>query len=136
MQIPNHLLDLKQKQGSRIVVRDTRSPANEADQRAKDSAWQSKLLFIFTIVTVVFTPISFISSSMAVPTREFPHPNGDDISWRWWQVFVTSTIVELLTFFAIAPWVEWNRFVRPWTRHDSESEENVKNEEQRQSLSV
>ncbi|OBS23185.1 hypothetical protein FPOA_03740 [Fusarium poae] len=56
----NHLLDLKQKQGSLIVVRDTRSLANEADQRAKDSAWQSKLLFIFTIVTVLFDPDPYI----------------------------------------------------------------------------
>ncbi|XEV04546.1 hypothetical protein FSHL1_009833 [Fusarium sambucinum] len=109
----NHLLDLKQKQGSLIVVRDTRSLANEADQRAKDSAWQSKLLFIFTIVTVVFTPISFISTFMAVPTREFPHLDGEEVSWRWWQVFAASIVVELLTFLVIAPWVEWNRFVRP-----------------------
>ncbi|KAL2683356.1 hypothetical protein Neosp_007826 [[Neocosmospora] mangrovei] len=50
----NHLLDLKQKQGNLIVVRDTRSLTNEAEERARDSAWQSKLLFIFTIVTVVF----------------------------------------------------------------------------------
>ncbi|KAF5228923.1 hypothetical protein FAUST_10722 [Fusarium austroamericanum] len=132
----NHLLDLKQKQGNLIVVRDTRSLANEADQRAKDSAWQSKLLFIFTIVTVVFTPISFISSFMAVPTREFPHPDGDDVAWRWWQVFVASTVVELLTFFVIAPWVEWNRFVRPWTRRDSEREVPTKVEDLKQPLDV
>ncbi|SCB65560.1 unnamed protein product [Fusarium graminearum] len=132
----NHLLDLKQKQGNLIVVRDTRSLANEADQRAKDSAWQSKLLFIFTIVTVVFTPISFISSFMAVPTREFPHPDGDDVAWRWWQVFVASTVVELLTFFVIAPWVEWNRFVRPWTRHDSERVVPTKVEDLKQPLDV
>ncbi|CZS79658.1 unnamed protein product [Fusarium graminearum] len=115
------------KQGSLIVVRDTRSLANEADQRAKYSAWQSKLPFIFTIVTVVFIPISFISSFMAVPTREFPHPNGDDIAWRWWQVFIATII---------APWVEWNRFVRPWTRHDSEREMSIRVEEPKQRLDV
>lgn len=60
----NRLLDLKQRQGNLIVVRDTRSLANEAEARAKASAWQNKLLFVFTIVTVVFVrfPYPLITS--------------------------------------------------------------------------
>ncbi|KAI8717113.1 hypothetical protein NCS52_00785900 [Fusarium sp. LHS14.1] len=116
----NHLLDLKQKQGNLIVVRDTRSLTNEAEERARDSAWKSKLLFIFTIVTVVFTPISFISSFLAVLTQDFPHLNDGEVAWAWWQVFVGCMIVEVLTFLAVAPWIEWNRFgfSEPWKRHD------------------
>ncbi|VUC35618.1 unnamed protein product [Clonostachys rosea] len=118
----NHLLDLKQKQGNLVIVRDTRSLASEAEQRAKDSAWQSKLLFIFTIITVIFTPISFTSTFLAVPTLEFPRANGEDVAWRWWQVFVASVVVELLTFLVIAPWVDWNRFDHPWKKRDSQRE--------------
>ncbi|KAG8670909.1 hypothetical protein FPOAC1_004144 [Fusarium poae] len=98
----NHLLDLKQKQGSLIVVRDTRSLANEADQRAKDSAWQSKLLFIFTIVTVLFDPDPYI-----------------------FYIHINGVVAELLTFLVVAPWVEWNRFVLPWTRRDSQRGDHI-----------
>ncbi|CAH0056343.1 unnamed protein product [Clonostachys solani] len=119
----NHLLDLKQKQGNLVIVRDTRSLASDAEQRAKDSAWQSKLLFIFTIITVIFTPISFTSTFLAVPTLEFPRANGEDVAWRWWQVFIASVIVEVLTFLVIAPWIDWNRFDFPWKRRDSQREQ-------------
>ncbi|CAG9989564.1 unnamed protein product [Clonostachys byssicola] len=119
----NHLLDLKQKQGNLVIVRDTRSLASEAEQRAKDSAWQSKLLFIFTIITVIFTPISFTSTFLAVPTLEFPRANGEDVAWRWWQVFVASVVVEVLTFLVIAPWIDWNRFDYPWKRRGSQREQ-------------
>ncbi|CAH0030148.1 unnamed protein product [Clonostachys rhizophaga] len=119
----NHLLDLKQKQGNLVIVRDTRSLASEAEQRAKDSAWQSKLLFIFTIITVIFTPISFTSTFLAVPTLEFPRANGEDVAWRWWQVFVASVVVEVLTFLVIAPWIDWNRFDYPWKRQNSQREQ-------------
>jgi hypothetical protein len=50
----NDLLDLKQKQGSLIAVRDTTSLAKDADQRAKDSTKKNQLLFIFTIITAIF----------------------------------------------------------------------------------
>ncbi|KAF3902530.1 hypothetical protein ABW21_db0204974 [Orbilia brochopaga] len=54
----NHLLDLKQKQGNLNEARDTRRLANEADSRAKDSEIQNQLLFVFTIITVVFSTTS------------------------------------------------------------------------------
>ncbi|KAM0201883.1 hypothetical protein ACHAPI_001939 [Fusarium lateritium] len=100
----NNLLDLKQKQGSLIAVRDTTSLAKDADQRAKDSNRQSQLLFIFTIITVIFTPISFTSTFMAVPTQEFPH-DGGDVSWGWWQVFLAGLIAEAFTFLLVAAWL-------------------------------
>ncbi|KAJ0311085.1 hypothetical protein COL516b_001788 [Colletotrichum fioriniae] len=43
----NNLLDMKQKQGNLHMVRDTR-------RRALEGEGQTKLLFVFTIVTVIF----------------------------------------------------------------------------------
>ncbi|KAF4989611.1 hypothetical protein FGRMN_9018 [Fusarium graminum] len=100
-----NLLDLKQKQGSLMAVRDTRALANDADARAKQGERQSQLLFIFTIVTVFFTPVSFASAFMAVPTREFPHDGEGEVSWAWWQVFVAGLVVELFTLTCVSPWL-------------------------------
>ncbi|KAK5654203.1 hypothetical protein OQA88_7377 [Cercophora sp. LCS_1] len=87
----NHLLDLKQKQ------------AGQADRRAEDSETQNQLLFVFTIVTVVFTPISFVSTFMAVPSRDFPQTeDGTDIGWTWWQVLAGTLATEIATFLVIA----------------------------------
>ncbi|KAF4964065.1 hypothetical protein FSARC_7966 [Fusarium sarcochroum] len=130
-----NLLDLKQKQGSLIAVRDTRSLANQADDRAKDSARQNQLLFIFTVVTVVFTPISFTSTFMAVPTQQFPH-DGEEVSWEWWQLFLAGFVAEFITFLPIIWWLvsKWNdddiRHWLPWLRNgrqgggDTEAQRN------------
>ncbi|KAI8249039.1 hypothetical protein K4K53_000350 [Colletotrichum sp. SAR 10_77] len=50
----NYLLDIKQKRGNLTVARNMRRLADQADQRARDGEWQTQLLFIFTIVTVIF----------------------------------------------------------------------------------
>ncbi|KAK6355051.1 hypothetical protein TWF696_004177 [Orbilia brochopaga] len=98
----NHLLDIKQKQGNLNEARDTRKLANEADNRAKDSETQNQLLFVFTIITVVFTPVSFASSFLAVPSRDFPQSDsGDAVSWSWWQIFAAAMVTEGITFLAI-----------------------------------
>jgi hypothetical protein len=66
-----------------------------AEQRALESEFQSRVLFVFTIVTVIFvgilfpgrfrltlsqTPISFICSLYAIPSQEFPQ-RGGSTSW-------------------------------------------------------
>jgi hypothetical protein len=90
----NHLLDLKQKQGNLVIVRDTRSLASEAEQRAKDSAWQSKLLFIFTIITVIF--VSF--PTIPIILQAFPHIHFRRLYRshpRFWQSRLWSFLVQM-----------------------------------------
>jgi len=74
------LLDLKQKQGNLSEARDTKTLVNKADQRARESQFQSNLLFVFTIVTVIFTPLSFVAALLAVPSVDYPH-HDNDVSW-------------------------------------------------------
>ncbi|KAF1986249.1 hypothetical protein K402DRAFT_421458 [Aulographum hederae CBS 113979] len=71
------LLDLKQIQGSLKY-------AAEADNRDRESERQSQLLFIITVITVIFTPLNFIAALFAIPTAQYPH-DGDDVSWTLWQ---------------------------------------------------
>ncbi|KAF2501655.1 hypothetical protein BU16DRAFT_522579 [Lophium mytilinum] len=82
------LLDLKQKQGSLIFAAD-------ADKRDRENEKQSQLLFVFTAITVVFTPLNFIAALFAVPTDKYPHPGkGDAVSWKLWQSSVAMGTIE------------------------------------------
>ncbi|RYC55422.1 hypothetical protein CHU98_g10785 [Xylaria longipes] len=99
----NHLLDLKQKQANFNEARDTRKLANEADNRARAGEEQNQLLFVFTMITVVFTPLSFVTSFLAVPSQDFPQNDAaGGVSWRWWQVFAGSLVTEVIAFLGIA----------------------------------
>ncbi|CAI4219265.1 unnamed protein product [Parascedosporium putredinis] len=52
------LLDLKQKQGNLNEARDTRKLADNAEQRALEGERQSQMIFIFTVVTVIYVMIA------------------------------------------------------------------------------
>jgi hypothetical protein len=106
-----------------------------AEQRALESEFQSRVLFVFTIVTVIFvgilfpgrfrltlsqTPISFICSLYAIPSADFPKADGGGTSWsisRIGTAMGVSEIVILLPIFfywmytmfepQVAKWFKW-----------------------------
>ncbi|KAL6360674.1 hypothetical protein LRP88_06381 [Fusarium phalaenopsidis] len=45
---------------------------------------QSGYLFAFTMVTVIFAPLSFVASFLAIPSRDFPQDGG--VSWSQGQI--------------------------------------------------
>ena len=63
------LLDLKQKHANAIEARYAREQADGASR-------QSKTLMVFTIVTVIFLPLSFIAAFFAINMDELPHRDG------------------------------------------------------------
>ena len=60
------VLDLKQKHANALEARFTRD-------QAQDTARQGKTIMVFTIVTVIFLPMSFIAAFFAINVIEFPH---------------------------------------------------------------
>lgn len=60
------LLDLKQKHANAFEARFARD-------QAAGTARQGKTIMMFTIVTIVFLPLSFIASFFAINVAEFPH---------------------------------------------------------------
>ena len=64
-----HLLDLKQKHANAFEARFAR------DQAAFSSR-QGQTIMVFTIVTIVFLPMSFIAAFFAIPVREFSNDAG------------------------------------------------------------
>ncbi|RDW79267.1 uncharacterized protein DSM5745_06119 [Aspergillus mulundensis] len=65
------LLDLKQKHANPFEARLAR-------EQAADTARQGKTIMIFTIVTIVFLPLSFITSFFTINIAEFPQTAGSD----------------------------------------------------------
>ncbi|KAI1473225.1 uncharacterized protein F4812DRAFT_412023 [Daldinia caldariorum] len=105
------LLDLKQKQGNLNDAIDTHWLANDGHKRQKAGERQNQLLFVFTMITVVFTPMSFVTSFLAIPSRDFPQNDaGDSIGWRWWQVLISILVLEAVTSF----WILGYWFDKKW----------------------
>ncbi|KAL4951389.1 hypothetical protein BDW69DRAFT_201455 [Aspergillus filifer] len=71
------LLDLRQKQASIKEAKFGRKQAN-------DTAKQGNIIMVFTIVTIVFLPLSFLSSLFALNVSDFPHQGEDVVCQGWW----------------------------------------------------
>ncbi|KAE8144480.1 ankyrin repeat-containing domain protein [Aspergillus avenaceus] len=66
------LLDLKQKHANAFEARFARD-------QAADTTRQGKIMMVFTVVTTVFLPMSFIVSFFSINIKEFAHgPDGDE----------------------------------------------------------
>ena len=66
------MLDLKQKHANAFEARFARD-------QAEDTGRQSQTVMVFTIVTIVFLPLSFIAAFFTINIREFPKaPDGGD----------------------------------------------------------
>ncbi|KAI2784127.1 hypothetical protein F4815DRAFT_270024 [Daldinia loculata] len=84
----NDLLDLRQAEYNRV--------------QANDSANQSKSIFIFTVVTIVFLPLSFLSSLFALDVTSFPHESGDlkyEARWLFPILFGLTAAVSIPAIF-------------------------------------
>ncbi|KAF2795655.1 hypothetical protein K505DRAFT_9870 [Melanomma pulvis-pyrius CBS 109.77] len=64
------LLDLKQKHANAFEARFARD-------QAAGTARQSQTIMVFTIVTIIFLPLSFIAAIFTINIKEFPHENGN-----------------------------------------------------------
>ena len=70
------VLDLKQKHANAVEARFQRIQVQE-------SARQGQTIMVFTIVTIVFLPLSFLASFFALNIIEFPRPAGADGRRAW-----------------------------------------------------
>jgi hypothetical protein len=64
------LLDLKQKHANAFEARFARD-------QAAGTARQSQTIMVFTIVTIIFLPLSFIAAIFTINIKEFPHDGGN-----------------------------------------------------------
>ncbi|KAI1800722.1 hypothetical protein F4811DRAFT_495067 [Daldinia bambusicola] len=88
----NDLLDLRQAEYNRI--------------QANDSAKQSNSIFIFTVVTIVFLPLSFLTSLFALDVTSFPHESGELKYQGWWLFPILFGVTAAVSIPAII--LAWN----------------------------
>ncbi|KAG2417664.1 hypothetical protein HFD88_008883 [Aspergillus terreus] len=91
------LLDLKQKQANLTEAQWTR-------RQAQDTAKQTDTVVWFTVVTIIFLPLSFLTSLFALNVSSFPHEGGEVSYQGWWIfpiIFGVSTVVSAF-FLSIA----------------------------------
>lgn len=67
------LLDLKQKHANAFEARFARD-------QAAGTARQGQTIMVFTIVTIIFLPLSFIASIFTINVSEYPHDASDNLS--------------------------------------------------------
>ncbi|KAL3496544.1 hypothetical protein BJX62DRAFT_232213 [Aspergillus germanicus] len=73
------LLDLKQKQANL-------NEAKSARKQAQDTAKQTDTIVVFAVVTIIFLPLSFLTSLFALNISNFPH-EGSDVAYNGWWIF-------------------------------------------------
>ncbi|KAM0168685.1 hypothetical protein ACHAPF_010750 [Botrytis cinerea] len=70
----NHLLELRQKDANISEAKWTR-------KESEDTAKQGKTILVFTIVTIIFLPITFLTSLFALDISSFPHDESGNLSY-------------------------------------------------------
>ncbi|KAF4541117.1 Ankyrin repeat protein [Lasiodiplodia theobromae] len=104
-----HLLDLKQKQANLWEARSSREGAEEA-------AKQGRTILVFTVVTIIFLPLSFMASFFSLGISIFPKSDGENnfpIGWVSALLFGVSFAVSI-PFVLLAFNIE--KFSDAWTR--------------------
>ncbi|KAI0965770.1 ankyrin repeat-containing domain protein [Xylaria arbuscula] len=86
------LLELKQKQADLLL---TNAIYNINDATDK----QGKTILAFTLVTILFLPLSFMASFLALDVSQFPR-HGDKLSLNWVVTIILSVSLPLAVLFS------------------------------------
>ena len=100
----NHLMDLQQKQASVWEARSTR-------EGARATSKQGNVMVIFTMVTIIFLPLSFMASFFALDIAEFPADEAGQTNWPLHRVCALlfgisfAVIIPFITLAFVSDWV-------------------------------
>ncbi|PLB45673.1 hypothetical protein P170DRAFT_512322 [Aspergillus steynii IBT 23096] len=108
----NELLSLEQNEVSI-------AEANESARQGKESARQGKTIMVFTVVTIVFTPMSFLSSLFALNVSTFQHDSEGNLvyqpGWIYPIIFCVSMAITI-PLLMVAVYIEEAKAIvkNPW----------------------
>ena len=132
------LLDLKQKHANAFEARFARDQA-AGTQR------QGQTIMVFTIVTIIFLPLSFITAFFAVNIEQFPHPGGVGSSAEIPLGYASAYIFGIglaisVPAIAVALSVDqvnntWVRLRTWWRKRSTKNEEELETEHIEKTLS-
>ncbi|KAI0968177.1 hypothetical protein F4678DRAFT_443552 [Xylaria arbuscula] len=100
-----------------IQVKQSQSALDEAEASRR----LNNNIFLFTIVTIIFTPLSFIASLFALPVKQFPHDGDSNLSydslWITQRMFAgeltTLAVIAAITIF------QWRHSLPTWHPFDN-----------------
>ncbi|KAJ2900734.1 hypothetical protein MKZ38_002270 [Zalerion maritima] len=101
----NELLDLKQKQASAWQAKASNTRAKAAERRAEAAEKQQKTMVFFTLVTILFLPLSFMASVLGLDISTFPTNPKGDVTWtpseivRYFMISAVTIVVPLFYVF-------------------------------------
>ncbi|KAH6665312.1 hypothetical protein F5X68DRAFT_143675 [Plectosphaerella plurivora] len=64
--------------------------ASFAQEAARETARQSKTIMVFTVITILFLPVSFIAAIFAIDTNGFPREEDDKIPFDYLMGYILS----------------------------------------------
>ncbi|KAI0427452.1 hypothetical protein F5Y09DRAFT_350393 [Xylaria sp. FL1042] len=106
-----HLLSMKQQQASVFQ-------AWQAMKQSDETIKQGRSIMTFTLVTIVFLPLSFLSSVFGMNNKDFGNDNWP-ISRQFLYIFsISAGVVLFILPFAFSPWIRahiWSLYVRSST---------------------
>jgi ankyrin repeat protein/Mg2+ and Co2+ transporter CorA len=91
------LLDHKQKHANAIEARYAR-------KQAADTAAQGRTLMVFTIVTVIFLPLSFLAAFFAITIDDLPYDAKDKLSLAFIMKYVVGVGLGTALVFVLLAW--------------------------------
>jgi ankyrin repeat protein/Mg2+ and Co2+ transporter CorA len=108
------LLDHKQKHANAIEARYAR-------KQAADTAAQGRTLMVFTIVTVIFLPLSFLAAFFAITIDDLPYDAQDKLSLAFILKYVVGVGLGTALAFVLLAWhhhraVHWIKIGIRWLR--------------------
>ncbi|KAL2869912.1 uncharacterized protein BJX67DRAFT_378956 [Aspergillus lucknowensis] len=98
----DHLLDLKQKQANALEARFAREGSEQTRR-------QGNIMLYWTTITIIFLPMSFLSSFFTIDISEFPKDASGDTAWPLRRV---SGYLFGLSFALIIPLLIIGLFLR------------------------
>ncbi|KAL2856481.1 hypothetical protein BJY01DRAFT_203439 [Aspergillus pseudoustus] len=97
------LVDLKQKQSNVLDARSARIQAEEALKMTKQAEKQGKITMVFTMVTIVFLPLSFMAAFFAINITQFPRDEHGNLGLGYvLEIMIPVSALVSLGFIYIA----------------------------------
>ncbi|KAI1153058.1 hypothetical protein F4825DRAFT_283176 [Nemania diffusa] len=101
-----------------VQVKQAQSSLDEAEAARR----LNNYIVLFTIVTIIFTPLSFMTSLFTVPINQFPHDNNSNLSydttWFTGRMFAgeltTLAVIFIIIMFQMNP--SWLTTLEYWMR--------------------
>ncbi|KAJ8130140.1 hypothetical protein O1611_g3492 [Lasiodiplodia mahajangana] len=95
------VLELRMNQLSLNEAENSRKLAENAGKQAEQARKQGQTVLVFTVVTVIFTPLSFLTSLFALNISTFPH-SGEMVVYQ--PGWVAGILVGSLVIFSFLVW--------------------------------